>query len=217
MLDQRNLYVYVVDRDFGFAPNPFHGYCTLATCKPGIRKGARIGDWVMGVGGSRLRATGQCIFMMKISEKCTFEEYWVDTRFQIKKPVRNGSPVMMVGDNVYHKDATTGEWIQEDSHHSNQDGSTNMTNYKIDTQTDNVLISNHFFYFGSAAPSVDLPSIDYKNGIGYRKKPFGNPKVSSFVKDIEEENWENRNVVIADPFDFEQAEKRVDQGTSKIR
>ncbi|MFC1968161.1 hypothetical protein ACFLVX_02070, partial [Chloroflexota bacterium] len=25
MLDQRNLYVYVVDRDFGFAPNPFHG------------------------------------------------------------------------------------------------------------------------------------------------------------------------------------------------
>jgi hypothetical protein len=216
MLDQRNLYVYVVDRDFGFAPNPFHGYCTLATCKPRIRKGARIGDWVMGVGGRRLRATGKCIFVMNISEICTFQDYWADTRFQIKKPVRNGSPVMMVGDNVYHKNETTRDWIQEDSHHSNTDGSTNMTNLKRDTQSDNVLISNHFFYFGSAAPPVDLPSIDYKNRIGYRKKPFGNPKVASFVEDIEEKNWENRNVVIADPFDFEQAEKRVDQGTSVI-
>lgn len=216
MLDQRNLYVYVVDRDFGFAPNPFHGYCTLATCKPGIRKGARIGDWVMGVGGRRLRATGKCIFLMNISEICTFEEYWADTRFQIKKPVRNGSPVMMVGDNVYHKDVTTGDWIQEDSHHSNLDGSPNITNFQRDTQTDNVLISNHFFYFGSAAPPVDLASIDYKNGIGYRKKSFGNPKVAAFVKDIEGKNWRNRNVLVADPFYFEQAEKRVDQGTSKI-
>ena len=216
MLDQRNLYVYVVDRDFGFAPNPFHGYCTLATCKPGIRKGARIGDWVMGVGGRRLRATGKCIFLMNISEICTFEEYWADTRFQIKKPVRNGSPVMMVGDNVYHKDVTTGDWIQEDSHHSNQDGSTNMTNFLRDTKTDNVLISNHFFYFGSAAPPIDLESISYNNGIGYSKKALESSEVTAFVEGIEEKNWRNRNVVIADPFNFEQAEKRVDQGTSKI-
>src|SRR5712671_5339411 len=33
------LYSYVVARDFGFAPNPFFGVCTLATCKPDIRKG----------------------------------------------------------------------------------------------------------------------------------------------------------------------------------
>ena len=216
MLDQRNLYVYVVDRDFGFAPNPFHGYCTLATCKPEIRKGARIEDWVMGVGGSRLRATGKCIFLINISEILTFETYWADTRFQIKKPVRNGSSVMMVGDNVYHRDTATGDWIQEDSHHSNQDGSTNMTNFQRDTKTNNVLISNHFFYFGSAAPPVDLESISYKNGMGYSKKALANTQVAALVKGIEEMNWKNRNIVIADPFQFEQAEKRVDQGTSKI-
>ncbi len=28
-------------RDYGFAPNPFHGICTLATCKPVIRRVAR--------------------------------------------------------------------------------------------------------------------------------------------------------------------------------
>lgn len=44
-----NVFIYVVDRDFGFAPNPFHGYCTLATCKPGIRKSAAMGDWVVGM------------------------------------------------------------------------------------------------------------------------------------------------------------------------
>lgn len=215
MLDQY-LYVYVVDRDFGFAPNPFHGYCTLATCKPGIRKYARIGDWVMGVGGRRLRATGKCIFLMSISETYTFEDYWIDTRFQIKKPVRNGSFVMMVGDNIYHRDTVTGDWIQEDSHHSNQDGSTNMTNFQRDTKTDNVLISNHFFYFGSATPPVDLESISYKNGVGYSKKTLADTQVAALVKGIEKKNWQNKNIVIADPFQFEQAEKRVDQGTSKI-
>ena len=36
------VYMYVVDRDFGFAPNPFHGVRTLATCKPPIRKGVAL-------------------------------------------------------------------------------------------------------------------------------------------------------------------------------
>lgn len=170
----------------------------------------------MGVGGRRLRAPGRCIFLMNISEICTFEEYWADKRFQIKKPVRNGSPVMMVGDNVYHKDVTTGAWIQEDSHHSNPDGSTNITNLQTDTRTDNVLISNHFLYFGVAAFPVDLESINYTNGIGHSKKALGSPKVTTFIEGIEEKNWRNINVVIADPFNFGQAEKRVDQGTGKI-
>ena len=115
---------------------------------------------------------------------------------------------MMVGDNVYHRDIATGEWIQEDSHHSNQDGSTNMTNFLRDTKTDNVLISNHFFYFGSAAPPVDLESISYKNGMGYSKKTQENSKVAALVEGIEESNWQYRNIVIADPIQFEQAEKR---------
>jgi len=63
----KSLYIYVVDRDFGFAPNPFHGFCTLATCKPIIRGNATVGDWIMGVGGTRLNATGKCIYLMKIT------------------------------------------------------------------------------------------------------------------------------------------------------
>lgn len=47
------LYVYVVTHDTGFAPNPFHGYCTLATCKPHIRGRAEAGDWVIGLGSTQ--------------------------------------------------------------------------------------------------------------------------------------------------------------------
>src|SRR5882762_6472831 len=46
------LYSYVVARDFGFAPNPFYGFCTLATCKPRIRAHACVGDWVLGTGSA---------------------------------------------------------------------------------------------------------------------------------------------------------------------
>lgn len=86
MLDNNGifLYIYVVARDFGFAPNPFHGFCTLATCKPDIRKVAKIGDWIMGVGGSRLKATGRCLYLMEVTETSTFNDYWADNRFEIK-------------------------------------------------------------------------------------------------------------------------------------
>lgn len=211
-----NLFIYVVARDFGFAPNPFHGYCTLATCKPRIRNVAQVGDWMMGVGGSRLQKTGRCVYILKVSEILTFDTYWTDIRFQIKKPLRNGSPVMMVGDNIYHRNAKKDGWIQEDSHHSNPDSSTNLENLKTDTSSVNVLISNHFYYFGSAAPFVDLPSIGYTNGIGHSKKSFENANVVAFVKNIEDNYRRDRNVVIADPFNFEGAAKRVDQSTGKI-
>ncbi|HEB8848460.1 TPA: hypothetical protein R1A68_005502, partial [Klebsiella pneumoniae] len=87
-----HLYVYAITRDFGFAPNPFHGSCTLATCKPGIRKSAKVGDWILGVGGANLKsAKKKCILLMKVSEKISFNGYWEDTRFSLKKPARNGS------------------------------------------------------------------------------------------------------------------------------
>lgn len=43
------VFTYVLDHDTGFAPNPFHGWCTLAGCKPVIRRTARIDDWIVGM------------------------------------------------------------------------------------------------------------------------------------------------------------------------
>jgi len=54
------LHTYVVRYDSGFAPNPFYGYCTLATCKPPIRKSAAVEDWIVGCGSNdrSVRAAG---------------------------------------------------------------------------------------------------------------------------------------------------------------
>ena len=110
-----NFFSYVVEHDYGLAPNPFGGYCTLAVCKPGIRKNKnlKIGDWIIGTGSKKLNRLNHLIYAMKVEEKITFEEYWNDRRFRFKRPIVNGSLVQMYGDNFYHKDEQTQEWIQE--------------------------------------------------------------------------------------------------------
>lgn len=40
--------------DTGFAPNPFFGILTLATCKPGIRLTKKVGDYIAGFTSERL-------------------------------------------------------------------------------------------------------------------------------------------------------------------
>ena len=79
------LYSYIVARDFGFAPNPFHGCCTLATCKPQIRASASVGDWIIGTGAkTKYRLTAHLIYAMTVDEVITFEAYWQDVRFSRK-------------------------------------------------------------------------------------------------------------------------------------
>jgi hypothetical protein len=211
-----SVFVYVVDRDFGFAPNPFHGYCTLATCKPGIRKSAQIGDWVIGMAGRRLNATGQCVFVMEITAKISFDEYWTNPIYNEKKPVRNGSRKMMVGDNIYHRDEAQ-NWRQADSHHSNPDGTTNLYNVSRDTSVNWVLLSHRFLYFGKVAPRVPhavLDKIGYKNPRSYRRFDYlsARPLLEwlrvNFAKSV--------NQLLADPFDFAESGRRYSGQGSKL-
>lgn len=209
--------MYVVARDFGFAPNPFHGYCTLATCKPDIRRRAEIDDWVIGMGGSRLDATGRCIFAMRVTRKMTFNEYWAHPTYLDKKPVRNGSSRMMVGDNIYRYDAERNVWHQADSHHSNPDGSPNPNNLLRDTKTDKVLISNHFFYFGIGAPVIPrhlIGAIGFKNGIGHRV--FDVVICAELIRWLHRSFTQSLNAVSADPFDFESSNRRYSGRNNKI-
>lgn len=151
-----NYFSYKIDHDYGLAPNPFHGYCTLAVCKSNIRgnRNLKIGDWIIGIGSKALGNFHQLIFAMCLEEKITFNEYWQDNRFQIKKPIVNGSLVQMYGDNFYHQDPNTNEWIQENSAHSLEGGKTNKLHLDRDTGGNFVLISKEFYYFGSKSPSV---------------------------------------------------------------
>lgn len=147
------LYSYIVARDFGFAPNPFHGFCTLATCKPGIRAGASVGDWIIGTGAkSRYDLAGHLVYAMQVAEILDFNTYWDDPRFLAKRPVLNGSLKLLYGDNIYHRVGK--RWAQADSHHSRENGRPNNANMKWDTGVDRLLIATKFVYWGASAPII---------------------------------------------------------------
>ncbi len=213
-----NVYIYVVDRDFGFAPNPFHGFCTLATCKPRIRKSAQVADWVIGVGGARLKATGRIVFAMKVTRTKSFDAYWSDPSYLDKRPVRNGSQTMMVGDNIYRWNTASKTWSQADSHHSHPDGSPNIDNVANDTIVDRVLLSEHFFYFGRGAPSVPanlFTAIGFRNGRNHRS--YRENECKELLNWISHTFRASLNLVMADPFDFASSHKRYSVAGNRIR
>ncbi|MBU1062206.1 MAG: hypothetical protein KJ957_07935 [Candidatus Omnitrophica bacterium] len=140
------LYIYVVTHDAGFAPNPFWDYCTLATCKPTIRRCASVGDWVAGMGSMRNVGHGKLIYAMKISEILPFLDYDADLRFNKKKPNASGIIEERCGDNIYYK-TPNNEWKQRESNHK-------MKHMERDLKGRNVLIAGHFYYFGKDAVKV---------------------------------------------------------------
>lgn len=141
-----SIYAYKITRDYGFAPNPFGEYCTLACCKPHIRKKAIVGDWIIGTGAIENNLLYHLIFLMKVTEKLSFQEYWNDKRFNYKKPIMNGSLKQIHGDNIYFNENNI--WFQLDSHHSFYNGILNDENLRQDLSGEFVLISDCFVYLG---------------------------------------------------------------------
>ena len=148
------LYSYVVKRDYGFAPNPFYGFCTLATCKPEIRKRAKVDDWIIGTGSKSKNKHGHIVFAMRVTEAMSFEEYWQDLRFHSKRPVLRSSLKRAYGDNIYSRDSNTNRWRQSDSHHALFDGTENPKNINHDTKANRVLASDDFVYWGGSGPEL---------------------------------------------------------------
>lgn len=144
------IYAYKIARDYGFAPNPYGAACTLATCKPDIRKAAQIGDIVLGCGSAETKQIGRIIFAMRVSGESSFDEYWRNPIFIDKQPYFGGSRRRAHGDNIY-RDDETGNWVQARSHHSFPDGSTNLLNLNRDTSVDRVLWGEEFAYWGDSA------------------------------------------------------------------
>lgn len=151
-----NCFRYKLDHDYGFAPNPFHGVLTLATCKGDIRKNSnlKIDDWVIGLGSVSMGNLDHIIYAMQVDEILTFDQYWEDPRFECKKPVLNGSLVQMYGDNVYHTDPKTNEVIQEKCAHSKEDNTVNEKHRDRDVRGKNVLLGRKFYYFGDQCPEI---------------------------------------------------------------
>ena len=162
------LYSYVLVTDSGLAPNPYHGYCTLAVCKPKIRATAQVGDIVIGTGSaaSHVQRGDQLIYAMCVTEVLTTAQYWNDPRFEVKKP-SNSSITHLVGDNIYEP-LDNGDWKQLLSLHCPND-------MERDLSEQSVLLSDKFVYFGNETrtlPDIFLeePERLIKRGPGHRTK-----------------------------------------------
>jgi len=140
------LFTYKQTHDTGFAPNPFHGYCTLATCKPQIRLHKRVGDWIAGFTSQSLNKDGvgyeRLIYLMHVAEKLPFEIYHTDPRFAAKIPDQDSKRcVETIGDNIYGiRDGTVFQIPNRDH---------DISALPKDTSGKFALIATEFAYFGS--------------------------------------------------------------------
>jgi hypothetical protein len=154
------LYSYIVVHDYGFAPNPFHGWCTIAACTPnhqGIK--AEPGDWIVGFDQAKLG--NRLVYAMRIDEVLHFDKYHADKRFAAKIPRYTGDWRDACGDNLYFT-TPSGEWdrIKSPLHNT-------RALFKQDTKNPRVFIGKHFFYFGEnamKAPKGFLPLVHRRQG-----------------------------------------------------
>ncbi len=163
------LHSYVIEHDMGFAPNPFHGWCSLAACKPLIRTSASVGDYVMGTGTVHNDMRQHLIYWMHVEEIIDFDTYWDDPRFKRKRAVMHGSMAQRHGDNIYHS-LPEGGFFQADSFHSADDGQPDPANLNRDTgRTQRVLLAQDFAYYGKKARSIPGEFKGFiKTGPGHR-------------------------------------------------
>ena len=176
------LFSYLMTDDTGFAPNPFYEKLTLATCKPGIRRTKKEGDWIAGFASKSLvhktkaRINHQgLIYLMWVGKVMPLSQYFSDAEFQNKKPPPeiNGHKNLPCdyGDNIYFHDAL-GNFQQ----HPN--GNHTKDHIKHDTFGKNVLIADKFYYFGKNCP---IPENGWKS-MGVRI-PIGHPTFYGYEND----------------------------------
>jgi len=172
------LFSYRIRYDVGSAPNPFWGLCTLAICKPGIRRVAKEGDWVVGTGSVNSPAgdaSGKVVYAMRVTQKMTMKEYDRFTRSKLSRKIplmTSADPRRRSGDSIY--DFSTSTTTLRPSVHGEG-------NKETDLSGKCVLLSDHFFYFGDrpvALPEELLGIV--KKGPGHKAR-FDPQYVDDFI------------------------------------
>jgi len=174
------LYSYTVHTDDGAAPNPFHGMCTLAICKPRIRSTAQIGDWIAGLGSKNAPTgdlSGKLVYAMRVQDVIPLADY--DSRAKAEWPhrlpdVTSRDLADRLGDCIY--DYSAGAPPRQ------RPGVHGKANIQTDLSGKSVLISRDFYYFGSAAeplPNNLMPICHQTQG---HKSTANAPYVGTFEK-----------------------------------
>jgi hypothetical protein len=147
------LFSYTIPVDDGAAPNPFYGMCSLAICKPSIRRVAQVGDWVVGLGSKNSPSgdlSGRLVYAMRVEEVVTMKEYdlLAPTRWPHRIPNTNSLALQeRLGDCIYDYSSN----VPQQRRSVHDEG-----NIDTDIGGKNVLISKDFYYFGGKAISLPI-------------------------------------------------------------
>jgi len=144
------LFTYTIPVDDGAAPNPFRGICSLAICKPGIRRVAKPEDWVAGLGSKDAPSgdlSGHLVYAMRVEEVLSLREY--DRQAPLRWPHRipnlqSADLSERLGDCIYDYSSGGPKPKQRPGVHGS-------ANESIDLGGENVLLSSDFYYFGNRA------------------------------------------------------------------
>lgn len=180
------LFTYTIPIDDGAAPNPFNGMCSLAICKPGIRRVAERGDWVVGLGSKHAPGgdrSGQLVYAMRVEEVVTMQEYdqYALERWPFRIPKVESSDLKdRLGDCIY--DFSGGVPRQRKGVHD-------AVNRETDLRGEKVLLSWDFYYLGNKA--VPLP--EHLMGICHQtqghKSDSNAPFLQPFIDWIRSQGW----------------------------
>ncbi len=144
------LFSYTIPIDDGAAPNPFRGMCSLAICKPGIRRAAKEGDWVAGLGSRNAPGgdlSGHLVYAMRIETVLSLRDYdrLAQDSWSHRLPnVRSADLAERLGDCIYDYSNSTKKPRQRASVHGPE-------NIDTDLRGENALISRNFYYWGRNA------------------------------------------------------------------
>lgn len=184
------LFSYKMTHDTGFAPNPFGGFLTLATCKPLIRKCKKIGDWIAGFTSIQLNAdkvgSERLVYLMQVTDKIPFKEYWNNSKYEKKKPKpKSDIGIEKIGDNIYEPIVENPEKpidykLLYNLSHEEKDKDRDLSGEYI-------LTSDNFYYFGLKSiiiPKDIRPTVP-KGQSGHGSRTHDASKVNDFLSYIE--------------------------------
>ena len=185
-----SLYSYIVRIDDGAAPNPFNGMCSLAICKPAIRRTAKVGDWIVGLGAiappSGTDLSGRVVYAMRVGEILTLREYdsFAKQRWPYRIPdIRSAELSRKLGDCIYdYSEGGESPKLRPSVH--------TAANMATDLSGEKVLLSWEYFYFGREAICLpeELHPIIHQ-GQGHRR-PSNDDYLDSFVEWIQNCGYE---------------------------
>ena len=130
---------------------------TFCLCKPQIRKNCKVGDYIVGIGSASAgEIQGKVLWIFRVDEKMTFEEYNIFCTTSNKNRIPNNKldNKNKYGDCIYFKDKKEYKQRDNDFHC--------CTNIDFDIGGKFCLISYNYIFFDQP---IDLPN-NFKNKKG---------------------------------------------------